>query len=227
VRRDPVKGAYTLCAQYGFYAYSPWMEAWFQDLYGRISDRTACKEDRCYMLHRFVQHALHLEGDLAECGVYRGGTAYLIARLIDEGGAAKRRLHLFDTFAGMPRSAAADPGRYHREGDFGDTSLEDVRAFLDGFAFVDFHPGVIPRTFEGLGDLRFALVHLDVDLYQSTRDCCRYFYERMTPGGVMLFDNYGYPHYAPAEKKAVDEFFADRAENPISLGTTQCLVIKQ
>jgi hypothetical protein len=42
----------------------------------------------------------------------------------------------------------------------------------------------------------------------------------------MVFDDYGFPHYRDAARKAVDEFFADKAERPIVLGTGQCVVLK-
>ncbi len=85
--------------------------------------------------------------------------------------------------------------------------------------------GWIPETFRGLENNRYAFAHLDVDLYQSTLDCCKYFYSRLVPGGVLLFDEYG---FAPArgEKDAVDEFFGDKPESPITLPTGQAIILK-
>src|SRR5262245_10402180 len=72
---------------------------------------------------------------------------------------------------------------------------------------------------------RYSFVHVDVDLYQSTLDCCEYFYTRLVPGGIMLFDEYGFPS-ARGEKDAVDEFFSDKPESPIALPTGQGMVLK-
>ena len=69
-------------------------------------------------------------------------------------------------------------------------------------------------------------MHVDVDLYSSTRAAFEFFYPRMVSGGVMVCDDYGAPAYVDAAKRAVDEMFADRAEYPISLGTGQCFVVK-
>lgn len=223
-RRGP-SDTYTLCPPYGYFTYSPWFEKWFQEKYDRIKENTAVKEDRCYMLHRFCQMSMHLPGDIAECGVYRGGTACLLAETMIEGGLRGKQLHLFDTFEGMPESANADNSS-HKKGDFGDTSLDHVKSILTGRTFVTFNPGYIPKTLQAVQDRKFAMVHIDVDLYQSTRDAFEFFYPRVSPGGVMVCDDYGAPAYIEAARRAVDEFFKDKPEKPISLRNGQCFIIK-
>ncbi|MCK4717823.1 MAG: class I SAM-dependent methyltransferase [Thermoplasmata archaeon] len=216
---------YTPCTPYGYSTFSPWFEDWFQEMYAKVKDNTVVREDRCYILHRFCQRSTHLEGDFAECGVYKGGTAYLLAHTLQKEEAEGRRLHLFDTFQGMPDIADEDPST-HKEGDLGDVSLDAIKSYLNPFPFVEFHPGFIPETLRPFEDRKFAFAHIDVDLYQTSKDCCDFFYDRMVSGGVMIFDDYGFPGYKLAEKKAVDEFFADKIEEPISLRTGQCIVIK-
>jgi O-methyltransferase len=223
VRRAASGGSYTLNAPYGQSTYSPWFEAEFQNLYLEIRDRTLVTEDRCYLIHRFSQHALHLGGDFAECGVYKGGTAYLIARTLKEAGTTDRALHLFDTFEGMPEVRHES---IHKRGDFGDTTLKSVTEYLSPFPFVSFHPGFIPDSFAGLSDRTFAFAHVDVDIYQSMLDCCGFLYPRLCTGGLLLFDDYGLPAYRLDGKRAVDDFFSDKPEVPIVLKSGQCLVIK-
>ena len=216
---------YTLCLPYGYSTYSPWLEDWFQEIYSKIKDYTVVTEDRCYIIYKFCHHYLHLEGNFAECGVYKGGTAFLIAYALKNNSVQNKQLHLFDTFAGMPVVANKDPSG-HKKGDFGDVSLNAVKDYLQMFPFVVFHPGLIPETFKAIKDEKFAFVHIDIDLYQTAKDCCNFFYDRMISGGVMIFDDYGLPWYKFAEKQAVDEFFKDKPESPISLRTGQCIVIK-
>jgi len=216
---------YIICPPYNYSTYCPWFEDWFQEIYKRIKDYTVVTEDRCYILYRFCQHCLHLEGDFAECGVYKGGTAFMIASTLKDNSTRNKQLHLFDTFTGMPAIANEDASGY-KEGDFGDVSLSAIKDYLQMFPFVIFHPGFIPQTFEGVKDGKFAFVHIDVDLYQTAKDCCNFFYDRIAKGGVMIFDDYGEPRFKFAEKQAVDEFFRDKPENPISLRTGQCIVIK-
>jgi len=217
--------AYTLYVPYDYYTYSPWFEEWFQKIYSKAKPRTKVTEDRCYIIYRLCEHCLHFDGDFAECGVYKGGSAFLIADTLVSNSIQDKQVHLFDTFAGMPAIANEDPSGV-REGFFGDNSLESVKDYLQAFPFVAFYPGIIPQTFDAVKDRRFAFVHIDVDLYQTTKDCCHFFYDRMSKGGIMIFDDYGFWPFSNSEKKAVDEFFKDKPEMPMSLPTGQCIVIK-
>ncbi len=225
VHKSGIRGEYTWCPPYDYSTYSPWFEDWFLEIYNKVSDRTLCTEDRCYIIYRFCNHCLHLEGDFAECGVYKGGTAFLIANTLMKNSFSERQVHLFDTFAGMPATANEDPSTL-KEGDFGDVSVNAVKDYLEIFPRVVFHPGFIPKTFEAVEDKKFAFVHIDVDLYQTAKDCYSFFYDRMARGGVMICDDYGFPFFKYSAKQAVDEFFRDKSEKPISLPTGQCVIIK-
>ncbi len=157
--------------------------------------------------------------------MYRGGTAYLLASMLGESARPDTALHLFDTFSGMPDTAVPERD-WHKPGDLADTSAAEVGSFLAGFPRVALHPGVIPSTFDAVRDRRFAFVHVDVDLYPSTWDCCAFFYERLVRGGILVCDDYGFADFERAAKRAVDTFFADKPEAPLALHTGQCLVIK-
>lgn len=205
----------------------PLFSAWlgdpeFRRVYEGTERYTVVSPDRCYILFALARYTSHLYGDVAECGVYRGGTALMLAHLLASSSATKN-LFLFDSFEGLPAPTAADT--HYKRGQFSNTSLEAVAGLLSEFKFVQIRKGWIPETFKGLEDSRFALVHIDVDLYQSARDCCSFFYPRMVRGGVMLFDEYGFPA-TRGEKDAVDEYFARLPEKPISLISGQCTIIK-
>jgi len=223
--RTGEKLPYTWCYPYNSRIYSPWFEDWFQRIYDRIIDYTLVSEDRCYMIYRFTQHCSNLDGEFAECGVYKGGTACLIADTLMKYSEKKKELHLFDTFSGMPKTANKDDS-HHVEGDYKDITLNDVKEYLRKFDSVIFHPGVIPETFEGLDGKKFSFVNIDVDIYQSVKDCCNFFYDRLIKGGIIIFDDYGFRGYENAAKKAVDEFFSDKQEKPVVFRTGQCFVIK-
>lgn len=183
-----------------------------------IRERTPVTRDRCFMIYQLARHAAGLEGDFAEVGVFRGGTARLTARACPS-----KTLHLFDTFAGMPGvDRSVD---HHREGDFADTSLEGVKAFLAGCENLAFHPGFFPDTAKGLEERRFAYLHCDVDIYESVLACLEFFYPRMTPGGVMLFDDYEWKD-CPGVRKALDEFLAGKPERVIKTTLNQGLILR-
>jgi len=193
--------------------------AGFDDVWPASRKRTLVDEPRAHMLLQLARHASKLDGMFAEIGVYRGGTAKLLANITD---AAKRELHLFDTFAGMPETDARD---LHVAGDFADTSLADVQRFLKGHSSVQFHQGEFPATSGPVEDTRFSLVHVDVDIASSVEACCRFFYPRLVPGGVMVFDDYGFTS-CPGAKAATDAFFADKPEPVLHLLTSQAIVLK-
>jgi len=199
---------------------------WDQDsAFKRIFDRidyTLVDHARCYVLHQFAKQASALPGDLAEVGVYKGGTAKLLA--LTTAPRAKKIVHLFDTFAGMPPADAAVD--CHHEGDLGDTSLQAVQRHLRDCDNVRFYPGFFPDTAGPIENLRFCLVHVDADIYQSVKDSCIFFYPRLESGGIMVFDDYGFPS-CPGARKAVDEFFAGKPECPVYLPSGQCVVVRE
>lgn len=191
----------------------------FNALLDRVTGHTVVDKVRCFMIYQFVRQVGHIQGDIAEVGVFRGGTARILAEASQ---ATDKLVHLFDTFSGMPPT---DPAKdLHREGDFGDTSLEQVRDYLYDCDKVRFYPGLFPDTAKPLEALTFSLVHVDTDIYRSVKDCCEWFYPRLRPGGIMVFDDYGFPS-CPGAKLAVEEFFMDKPEKPFYLQTGQCFVI--
>lgn len=199
--------------------FSPWRSGAFAAEYARISSWTLVSEERCYVLASLASQATHLDGEFWECGVYRGGTAMMFAERLSSTGAT---LRLFDTFEGMPETNAARD--LHKAGDFSDTSLEDVRSRVRG-DFVHFHKGLIPETFSGLESTRIAFAHVDVDIYDAILACCEFIYPRLSVGGFMVFDDYGWPS-CPGARAAVDEFFRERTAIPLVLSTGQALVFK-
>ncbi len=200
-----------------------WPDLWsnigeFKELFKQIESRTVVSQDRCFMLYQWAQYAARLEGEMAEVGVYKGGTAKLIAKTCPQ-----KTVHLFDTFSGMPEVESGTD--VHRKGDFADTSLESVKKFLGDCGNVVFHPGFFPDTAGPVRDVKFSFVYADMDIYQSTKSFLEFFYPRMVCGGVMMFDDYEW-RGCPGVKKAISEFLADKNEIPIITARYQCMLLK-
>ena len=199
--------------------FSPWlMPEWKKRL--RAEDpRSLVPLHAKYVLYCLALDATRrCDGEIAECGVYKGGTAKILAELVPD-----RPLHLFDTFSGMPET---DPTRdLHEAGDFGDTSIESVREYLSDHTNVTCVAGLVPKSLEVIRDRTFSFVHIDLDIYSAIQSACEFFYARMQPGGMLLFDDYGYSS-CPGARAAVDEFFADKPEVKMALVTGQCFVQK-
>lgn len=195
----------------------------FWDLHTALLEegRAIQKVPERFNLWTLVQRTAHLPGALAEVGVYRGGSAKVISEVKGEA-----PLHLFDTFEGMPAVNMATDGGF-RQGDFADTSFENVKQYLSAYPNVHLHKGRFPDSLQGKGleSLQFRFVHLDVDLYGSTRDCLDFFYPRMVRGGVIVSHDYGNVT-APGVTAAYDEFFQGKPEIVIPLWDTQCVVTK-
>lgn len=160
-----------------------------------------------------------LPGDVAEIGVYKGGTAKLLASTLPE-----KNIHLFDTFEGMPEVTEWDK---HRKGDFSDTSLEEVRDYLKDCLNVRFYPGLFPETANLVKENSFCLVHVDVDIYESTKAALEFFWTRLVPGGIMVFDDYNVKT-CPGTDKAVNEFFSalGLSVTPAKRGVSGTFIVK-
>jgi O-methyltransferase len=219
-------------SKHGDWLFSPWKAhsefrgyGEFHDyLLAAINASTAVSPERLYTLYTLARQTLHLPGDFIEAGVWKGGTAVLFTKLIRaHPHDPKRQLHLFDTFSGMPATHAADT--YYKGGEFADTSVAAVRARLPHTEFVRLYPGLIPDTFAGLENLRFAFAHIDLDVYQSILDACAFVYPRLVVGGVMVFDDYAWST-CPGARRAVDEYFASRKMRPLVLSNGQAVVFK-
>lgn len=170
----------------------------FGDTGGKCSlDKARSKQ----VIHALAR-TLHLPGDVAECGVWKGGTAWLIAKFL-ELNKSEKSLYLFDTFSGMPVSGENDT---HPIGDFNDTSYNEVYAYLECFNYTSIIPGVFPESFDEVefdDEERFSFVHADMDQEQSTKAIIDCFWPRMIKGGIIAFDDYHNPKCAGV-KIAVD-----------------------
>jgi hypothetical protein len=177
---------------------------------------------RGYMLYQFLRDVCNLEGAVAEVGVWRGGTSQLMTAVLPH-----KETYLFDTFAGLPEISPDFDRDYHSKGQFSDTSDEDVRRLFSKQEMVKVIKGVFPLSVKDNEryPANFCFVHIDVDLYQSAKDCCEYFYQRLVPGGVMIFDDYGFGT-CPGVRQAVDEFFKSRYGH-FYVPTGQYVVVKR
>jgi Macrocin-O-methyltransferase (TylF) len=164
----------------------------------------------CLILDQIAKEGV--TGDLLELGAYKGGTASVLATMARK---LDRTLFVLDTFEGF---AAVDLKGIDadKRPEFADTSLEAVRALV-GKQNVRFVKGYFPASAASLpADARYALVHIDCDLYAPILSALDYFYPRMTPGGFIIVHDYSSLHWNGAER-AVDEFFADKPECVVPL----------
>ncbi len=192
-------------------------------LFYKIQSETILGLTKLSSIFRYLKLNLDRPGAIAEIGVYKGGTAKLMAMV-----APNKKFYLFDTFEGMPgQEIVADLAvDVHQAGDFDDTSIEAVGRLLGNSPNLHFRKGYFPETTVGLENERFAFVHVDGDIYQTTLDALRFFYPRMTIGGTMIFDDYEWP-MCPGVKLAMDEYLADKPEQRFVKNEFQAILIKE
>jgi len=174
----------------------------FAAAYATAKDRCCAPADRCASIWREARRARKLPGDFAELGVWRGGTACLMSLA-----APDKDLYLFDTFAGMPEPSSVD---VHQRGDFGDTSAQEVLSWLaartGSLHRHHLKVGRFPETTADVDSLCFACVHLDGDLYESTKAGLEYFWPRLPLGGSIICDDFGWTK-CPGVAQAIADYF--------------------
>lgn len=137
-----------------------------------------------------------LPGDFAECGVYAGAECAVMARAImDNPGYAYRRVHLFDSFQGIPHPGPEDHELTQAGSPAGDAScpMADVQANMRAFGIPDellvYHPGWFEDTMPGFST-PLAILRLDGDLYTSTKTTLQHMYPLLARTGWLIVDDY-------------------------------------
>jgi O-methyltransferase len=211
--------------------YSP-VEWEFAKKTDRISKRLLNLEKNYPDKVRFFTWWLQIErlksdgvpGCFAELGVYKGESARILHFMDPE-----RKFHLFDTFKGMPmvdllpergEAAIYTPDR------FADTDLAEVLLRISDNGNIFIYPGYFPETAANVQYEKFALVNIDVDLYNPTRAALDFFYPRLSPGGVIMVHDHNYKW--EGIKKAINEFVGNIPEGMVLLPDMEgtCLIIR-
>jgi len=193
----------------------------------RVAPFTMTSLERRAGLLGAIDHVVRhrVPGAIVECGVWRGGSMMAAALALMARGDTSRELWLYDTYAGMSEPTAADAS--HRgesaaaqlartkrgQGVWCEAGLDDVRANLLSIGYpqerIHFVEGKVEDTIPATLPGTTALLRLDTDWYESTRHELVHLYPLLSRHGVLVIDDYG--HWQGA-RKAVDEFFASRAE---------------
>lgn len=185
----------------------------FSSVYRQVRTHTMCSNARLRGLYRAVRYVVSHEipGDVVECGAARGGSAALMVLTLQRLG-ARRKIWLFDTFEGLPAPTANDPD-FELADLFTGTcvgTLDEVRELFHRLNLTqdaEFVKGLFQHTLPVTPISHIALLHIDGDWYESVKVCLDQLYDKVVPGGVIQFDDYGYWQGA---RRAVDEFFEQR-----------------
>jgi len=179
--------------------------------------------DRKFTMFQLMKLVKNVKGQTAECGAYQGASSYIICSCLGLG----RIHHIFDSCEGVPTPVLCGEKQHWNKGDLC-CPFEELKNNLVKFGnSIKYHIGWIPDTFHEppiVGDC-FAFVHIDVDLYSPTYDCLNFFYPRMSEGGIILLDDFGFKQCEGARLAAI-QFMEDRSEEIIELTTGQAYIVK-
>jgi hypothetical protein len=199
-------------------------------LFQSVRPFTMTSMERMYALRQAVEYVArrNIPGDIVECGVWKGGSMMVVAKTLMELGHS-RRLHLFDTFEGMSAPTDADrdcqgrPAQDCLKNDDRESNLywaygpldqvkQNMRSTGYDEGHIFFVKGQVEDTIPEHAPETIALLRLDTDWYDSTRHELIHLYPRLSPGGVLIIDDYG--HWQGA-RRAVDEYFHDPTTRPL------------
>ena len=186
--RFSTKPGYSQTQIIPFSSYSPWLDDTdFAAVHESISDCTLVDIYRCYELFALARQIHSVPGDLVEVGVWRGGTAVILAAA-----AREKPIHLFDTFTGVAKADHAYDTLY-AGGEHGDADRATVEALFRRMGFeCRIHRGVFPDDTLASLPPRVALAHVDVDTYASAKESFTAIWPVVSAGGVMIFDDCGF-----------------------------------
>ncbi|MEN3310805.1 MAG: O-methyltransferase [Actinomycetota bacterium] len=201
------------------------------ELYLRVAPYTMTTPPRIYALARAVEYvsARAIPGAFVECGVWRGGSMMAVALTLLRLDITDRDLYLFDTFTGMTAPTGEDVRRSgERAADllaeespdsdiWAIAPIDVVREALLEVGYpqerIHFVQGPVEETLPASEPDEIALLRLDTDWYSSTKHELVHLYPRLTTGGVLILDDYGYWQGA---RRAADEYMSEN-DTPLLL----------
>lgn len=156
-----------------------------------------------------------IPGDFIETGVWRGGACIMFRAVLKAYAETARRVFVADSFEGLPKPNAeaypADAGDRHHQFPQLAISLENVQANFSKYGLLDdqvvFLKGWFKDTLPVAPISKLAILRLDGDMYESTMDALRNLYDKVSPGGFVIVDDY---NAVPACKRAIHDFRAER-----------------
>ncbi len=172
--------------------YSPWLDDnEFSAVHEVIKEYTLVDIYRCYELWYLLRKNKNLKGDVLEVGVWRGGTGCLMASALRD---THCTIYLADTFTGVVKPSENDT--HYKGGEHSDTSIEIVKTLAGKLNLTNIQilQGIYPEknALSRVPGTTLRMCHIDVDTFQSAKDIFIDVWPIVEPGGMVVFDDYGF-----------------------------------
>lgn len=143
----------------------------------------------------------NVPGDFIETGVWRGGSCIFMRAIMAAHGVTDRKVYVADSFEGLPKPDAekykSDEGDKHHEYQALAISVEEVRGNFEKYGLLDeqvvFLKGWFKDSLPKAPIKSLAILRLDGDMYESTMDALNNLYDKLSPGGFCIVDDYVLP----------------------------------
>jgi Macrocin-O-methyltransferase (TylF) len=177
--------------------------------------------------------ALRVPGDFVECGVNAGFMSSAIMQRLNWNAVA-RRFYLIDTFAGPVLSQFSPKEVREKRLQIAEdafqagayvTDLERIRANFAEWPNALPVQGAVPDILPSLGIETVAFLHIDMNCALPERAALEFFWDRLSPGAIVLLDDYGYRGHE-CQREAIDEAARKKNVQVLSLPTGQGIIIK-
>ena len=192
------------------------LAAWDRNV---VNDADRAIAWRRYILATMAYHAVQLEGDFVECGVYNGTGVKTVVDYLG-GPTFPRTFWAYDTYDYNPVEGHAFPGQ--QPGFF-----ERVQQRFAGYDQVKLIKGLIPDVFDTHCPAAIAYLHIDLNNAPAEVATLDRLFDRVVPGGVVLFDDYEWSGVYRPQKLAEDAWLDARRYRVVPLPTGQGFVIKR
>jgi O-methyltransferase len=172
-----------------------------------------------------VREAVHVPGDFVELGVFKGHTALFCAEYVGFADVAKR-WWLYDTFEGIPADQMEEGWAAPNERLYVNTyTYEEVVGRFAAFPNIDVIKGRVPEVLADRSPNQIAFIHVDLNNTQAEIAALDILFDRVTVGGVILFDDYCWAASRP-QHDAENAWFAKRGLQILPLPTGQGVFVK-
>jgi hypothetical protein len=200
-----------------------WNDQFFNNYLLKFQEIDGLNTHRKWTLWQLLRLVENVKGDTAECGVFKAASSWLIC-CHNQKNSSDKIHHMFDSFEGLSLPNDIDE-QHWKKGDLAVPENIVIKNLKEFSEKITINKGWIPEKFSDYEERIFSFVHIDVDLYQPTKDSINFFYDRMSPGGIILCDDYGFTS-CPGATKSIDEFLNDKPEKMISLADGGGFMIK-